>query len=239
LIIIYRLTVYPNWQSVIEAEVTNSVSVVIDVFRASNTIINALSNGAKEILPVSEIETAWKLKEDYPGYLLGGERNSIKIQGFDLGNSPLEYTKEKVLDHGIIFATSNGSRALKSVEKAQKVWVASFANVSTIAKKIGTLNADLTIVCSGTLGTPSLEDTLAAGKIINALNNLNDYSLNDFAYLALGSYQRYRDEIFQTLLNSRNGRRLVELGKMDDIKYCVQEDITDVVPEYDGKAIRL
>ena len=125
------------------------------------------------------------------------------------------------------------------MEKAQKVWVASFANVSTIAKKIGTLNADLTIVCSGTLGTPSLEDTLAAGKIINALNNLNDYSLNDFAYLALGSYQRYRDEIFQTLLNSRNGRRLVELGKMDDIKYCVQEDITDVVPEYDGKAIRL
>lgn len=95
----------------------------------------------------------------------------------------------------------------------------------------------MTIACAGTLGTPSLEDTLAAGKLINTLKNIENYTLNDFAYLALGSYQRYQGELFTTLLNSRNGRRLMELGKMDDIKYCAQEDTTDVVPEYDGKAI--
>ncbi|NLT95166.1 MAG: 2-phosphosulfolactate phosphatase [Clostridia bacterium] len=235
----YRLTVYPTWQSVVEAEIKDGLAVVIDVFRASNTIITALNNGAKEILPVSEIETAWELKEIHPDYLLGGERNSIKIQGFDLGNSPLEYTGEKVSGKGIIFATSNGSRALKSVEKAQKVWVASFANIGAITEKIQSVSADMAIVCSGTLGTPSLEDTLAAGKIINELSTLEKYTLNDYGLLAWGSYQRYKNEIFETLLKSRNGRRLMELGKMDDIKYCIREDITDVVPQYDGKAITL
>jgi len=219
-----------------EVDLENSIAIIIDVFRASNTIIQALSNGAKKIMPVTEIDLAWQLKEKFPEFLLGGERNSIKIEGFELGNSPLEYTKSKVLNKSIVLATSNGSKALKKAEKAKHIFVASFANISAIVKKIDNLESDIAIVCSGTLGTPSLEDTLAAGKIIDNLKTKERFTLNDYAYLALGSYQTYQGKIYETILKSRNGLRLQNLNKMDDIEHCTLEDITDIVPEYNQKS---
>jgi len=225
------------WQSV-DAEVKNTISIVIDVLRASNTIINALNNGAAKIIPINAINLAWEFKKKHPEYLLGGERNSEKIKDFDFGNSPLEYSKAKVLNKTIVFTTSNGSNALKRVEKAKKVLVASFANSSAIAKKLDGSDSDIAIVCAGTLGAPSLEDTLAAGKIISQLKNLNNYILNDFAHIALGSYQNYQGKILETILKSRNGLRLQELGQMEDIKHCALENIIDIIPEYKENEIR-
>jgi len=239
LIFINNLYVYPMWQSVIDAEIRNSISVVIDVFRASNTIITALGNGAREILPVTEISLAWELNKKHPEFLLGGERNSEKIQGFDFGNSPLEYNKPKVEKKTVIFTTSNGSNALKKAENADNVFVASFANCNAVAKKLDIFNKHIAIVCAGTLGTPSLEDTLAAGKIINELKNINNYTLNDYAYLALGSYQRYQGKVLETISKSRNGLRLQSLEQIEDIKHCALLDITDIIPEYTQNKIRL
>ncbi|MFZ5944688.1 MAG: 2-phosphosulfolactate phosphatase [Bacillota bacterium] len=239
LIYIHKLYVYPMWQNFHEDEVVNSAAVVIDVFRASNTIISALGNGAKEIIPVAEINLAQDLKEKHPEYLLGGERNSLKIEGFDLGNSPLEYTQIKVNNKTVILATSNGSKALKKVDKADIVLIASFANIKAIVKKLKELEKDIHIVCAGTLGTPSLEDTLAAGKIVDELMNITDFNLNDYAYLTLGSYHNYKFSIYNTLLKSRNGLRLQELGKMADIRHCSQVDTTELIPIYIENKITL
>ena len=190
-------------------------------------------------MPVTEITLAWELKEKHPEFLLGGERNSEKIDGFDFGNSPLEYNKSKVVKKTIILTTSNGTNALKKAEKADNVFVASFANCNAIARKLDDFHSNIAIVCAGTLGTPSLEDTLAAGKLINELKSINNYTLNDYAYLALGSYQRYQGEILETILKSRNGLRLQILNKMEDLKYCASENITDIIPEYTQNKIWL
>ena len=150
-----------------------------------------------------------------------------------------EYNKSKVVKKTIILTTSNGTNALKKAEKADNVFVASFANCNAIARKLDDFHSNIAIVCAGTLGTPSLEDTLAAGKLINELKSINNYTLNDYAYLALGSYQRYQGEILETILKSRNGLRLQILNKMEDLKYCASENITDIIPEYTQNKIWL
>ncbi|MFZ7103006.1 MAG: 2-phosphosulfolactate phosphatase [Peptococcaceae bacterium] len=229
---IYHLNVYPTWQSVAPSEIKNTISVVIDVLRASNTIITALNNGAEKIIPLTEIDPAWELKAKNPEFLLGGERKSEKIAGFDFGNSPREYDKAKVAGKTIIFTTSNGSKALQKAAPAAEVLVASFANSTALARRLAGRQRDVSVICAGTLATPSLEDTLAAGKIISHIENLHEYVLNDYAYLALGSYQNYRSKLLEVVLNSANGRRLRNLGQMEDIKHCVLENITAKIPEY-------
>jgi 2-phosphosulfolactate phosphatase len=226
------LQVFPTWQSVVPGELHNKIAVVIDVLRATNTIITSLKNGAREIIPVSEIETAWELKNNNPSYLLGGERNSQKISGFDLGNSPLEYTRQIVNEKTIILATSNGSKALKTAEPAKDIFIASLANSKAVAHLLATTGLDITIICAGTLGSPSLEDTLAAGSIISEMKTFEQYQLNDYAYIALGSFTSYKWDIFNVILQSRNGRRLEELGMVSDIKPCSLLNNTDLVPLY-------
>jgi 2-phosphosulfolactate phosphatase len=232
-----QLKVFPTWQSVTEDGLKGAVSVVIDVFRASNTIITALSNGAKKILPVTEVRSAWGLKDKHLEYLLGGERNSIKIEGFDFGNSPLEYTREKVEGKTIILTTSNGSNALNKAKSAQAVLIASFANCLALTQRLSGLSADLAIICAGTLNTPSLEDTLAAGQIIENLDKSGNFTYNDYAYIARGCYKEYSGKILETVLKSRNGQRLQHLGLFKDIYHCIQDNSTDKIPEYNGKEI--
>ncbi|SMB96541.1 2-phosphosulfolactate phosphatase [Desulfonispora thiosulfatigenes DSM 11270] len=239
MIIINKLNVYNTWQEVNSTIVINTVTIVIDVFRASNSIITALSNGASTIIPVSEIDVAFEIKKNNPKFLLGGERKSLKIEGFNFGNSPLEYTKDKIQDKTIIFTTANGSRALNKVHLADKIFVASFANAKYIAEKVINYNKNISIVCAGTLGNTSLEDSLAAGKIIDEILKNTNYELNDFAYLCLGSYRNNKNDLFNLVSNSANGKRLYELNKIEDIKYCIQEDTISLIPLYENKKISL
>ncbi len=225
------LKVFPTWQMVEKNELRGSYAVVIDVLRATNTIITALANGAKEIIPVPEIEIAWEMKKENPSYLLGGERGAQKISGFDLGNSPLEYSPEVVFNRGIIFTTSNGSRALNSSSKADMVCVASLANSKALAKFLANSLKNLTIVCAGTLGNPSLEDTLAAGKIIEEILALEkNYHLNDFGYISLSTYLQNKANIFQAISSSPNGQKLKKLNMSEDIEYCSLMDQTEIIP---------
>ncbi|KUK34943.1 MAG: Phosphosulfolactate phosphohydrolase-like protein, partial [Caldanaerobacter subterraneus] len=117
------LQTFETYNSFNERELKNKNVVVIDTLRATSVITTALYNGAKEIIPVSEVEEAIELVKslDKTTYLLGGERNSTKIEGFDLSNSPLEYTREKVENKTIIFTTTNGTKALKKVSLADNV----------------------------------------------------------------------------------------------------------------------
>lgn len=227
------LKVFATWQMVKQDELIDTNAVVIDVLRATNTIITALANGAKEIIPVPEIDLAWEVKKENPHYLLGGERGSQKISGFDLGNSPLEYCPELINKKGIIFTTSNGSRALTKSIKADTVCVASLANSKAIASFLTKSQKDLAIVCAGTLGTPSLEDTLAAGKIIEEILALEgNYRLNDFGSISLSTYAQNKTNIFQAINSSQNGQKLRNLNMSKDIQYCSLVDQTKTIPTF-------
>lgn len=239
LIIINELNVYSTWQEINPLEVKNSIAIVIDVFRASNTIITALNNGATSIIPVSELDVAWELKKKHPSYLLGGERDCLRIEGFNFGNSPLEYKKDLVKDNSIIFTTSNGSRALNKVKPAKEIYVASFANSKAIATKLNSSETDISIICAGTLGKTSLEDTLAAGKIIDDLFKTKNYKLNDFAILANMGYENFKDNLEDILINSMNGERLIKIDRREDIKYCTLVDTTTVIPIYKDDKLTL
>lgn len=219
--------------------------VVIDVLRASSTILTALTNGCQEIIPVVEPEEAWikvnEAGEDRP--LIGGERGGLKIPGFDLGNSPLEYTKEMVSGRRLVFCTSNGTKALKEAEKADEVLVGCFLNLRRLTSHLlAAKREELILFCAGSGGEPSLEDTLCAGAIAQGLFLARGASLRLSAQAkeAIKSYQGLgEEEIWQALARSEHGQRLASLGFVDDLRYCGQTDTHPYLGAYQEGSLRL
>jgi len=160
-------------------DLRDTACVVFDVLRATSTIVTALHNGAKAVIPVAEISEALAIRQKQPGVLLGGERDGVRIRAaqtggrdFDLGNSPREYTPEKVRGKTIVSTTTNGTRALRACAGAQTVLAASFLNLTATAQFIRQLQpAELLLVCAGTRENMADEDVLAAGALGEMLVN--------------------------------------------------------------------
>ena len=146
-----------------EASIQDSCCVVIDVLRATTTMITALGNGAQSITPVLTVEVAREVARNTNG-LLGGERDCVKLPGFDFGNSPAEYTAERVGGQNIIMTTTNGTRAIMACLKSNKTLIAAFANLSAVIRHIAD-EPKLNIICAGTNGEITLEDTLLAAQL--------------------------------------------------------------------------
>ena len=158
-------------------DLRDTVCVVFDVLRATSTFVTALHHGAKAVIPVAEISEALAFRKKQPGVLLGGERDGVKIRAsqtgggdFDLGNSPREYTPEKVRGKTIVSSTTNGTRALRACAGAQTVLAASFLNLTVTAQFIRQLQpAQILLVCAGTRENIATEDVLAAGACVKCL----------------------------------------------------------------------
>lgn len=214
--------------------------IVIDVLRATSTIITALIHGCKSIVPV---ETVLKARELYrEGDLLGGERFCKKIPGFDLGNSPLEYTREAIQGKRIILTTTNGTRGIQKAVKADHVLAGAFLNSSACAEVVAQLKRDTVIVCAGTQDVFSLEDGLCAGHIVEELaSQLGEKQIttNDFGMAMRGCYLQAKDRLLETLLASSNGRKMCKSGYLSDIAACAQTSITDQVPILEGDQLVL
>ncbi|ABS60338.1 2-phosphosulfolactate phosphatase [Fervidobacterium nodosum] len=205
------------------------VSVVIDVLRATSTIVTALNNGAKEIIPFEEIKEAleFKNKINERNLLLCGERGGIKPEGFELGNSPLEFTSEIVKDKSLILTTTNGTRAfLKAFKISNKVYIASFLNVSSTVEILSKYN-NIAIVCAGNNGSVSYEDTQLAGFIIEKLLSKKDYSLSDSAKIAYNLWKSLKKPDF----TGEHAKKLIELGFQKDVDYCQNIDKISIVCE--------
>ncbi len=217
--------------------------VVIDVLRASTTIVTALANGAKEIIPVSSVESAMKISGNLFGdvILLGGERNGKLIEGFNLSNSPQEYTEEIVKNKSIIFSTTNGSQALVKSRYAKILVVACFVNVSRVVEFLREINADLSIICAGKQGAFSLEDAVCTGMIIHKLREAGteNLSFSDSALASLTLYKNYDKNILNMIKKSEHGRYLSEIGYGDDLKICAGIDTCAVLPIQAGNIIKL
>ena len=174
------ISLIPTAQDINPESLTNKSAVMFDILRASSTVSTALANGCKQVLPVMEITDAFEVANNLPEntFLLGGERGAVKVSGFHLGNSPLEYTSQVVQGKTVVLTTTNGTKATRlAAAGAGKVLIGSLLNVSAVSKRLLELNQDVVLVCAGTRGKFSLEDTMAAGMVVQQLVRLKQQIL--------------------------------------------------------------
>jgi 2-phosphosulfolactate phosphatase len=228
-------------------DLSQTVCIVFDVLRATSTIVTALANGAAAVVPVAEIPEALALKQQRPELLLGGERDGVRIRAnltggvdFDLGNSPREYTREKIGGKTIVLTTTNGSRALRACAGARSVLAASFLNLSATAKHLQPLpTSNLLLVCSGTFDQSAFEDVLAAGALADQLwPHFTRDTTADSARIARDIYLQHRDDLLRAMEHSRNGRRLLANPDLrDDVAFCLRQDAHPLVAEMQQDAL--
>src|SRR5579863_786881 len=174
-------------------ELRGGAAVVIDVLRATSTIVHALAAGATSVVPCGEIEEARRIAAQCPvgTYLLGGERGGRKIKGFDLGNSPSEYVRTVVSGKKVIFTTTNGTQALIRAKEARRVLVGAMSNLGAVVEHLANESGPVHLVCSGTERRVTLEDVLCAGAIAHWLELADERADtdDDATQLAVGLYQ--------------------------------------------------
>ncbi len=224
-----------------EGQLNDQIVVVIDVLRATTTIAHALAAGAEQIVPCLEIDEARKVQNQLGDEaMLGGERDGKKIEGFDFGNSPSEYTPATIAGKTLIFTTTNGTRAMKTAVTARRILLAGFVNLSAVCDRLSN-EQQVEIVCAGTNRQITREDVLLAGAITHQLTrDAMPAKLNDQATIAVESWNRFTHELaehkvplHETLRNSFGARNLIEIGLERDIEIAAQLDNLEVVPQLD------
>ncbi len=221
---------------------SDRVVVVIDVLRATSVTVQAMSQGASEIIPLATVEEAFRMAKAFPrGFvLLGGERESKEIPGFDLGNSPREYVAERVEGKKIILTTTNGTKAFHAVSSGREILAGSFLNIGAVARRCVESERDLFIFPSGDQGNFSLEDTLCGGMLIDLIlrREKEEVVLTDASYCAQILFQRFKDNLVEAFHLSHHGKELIHRSFEEDLAYCAQIDMTPLVPIFRQGVIR-
>jgi 2-phosphosulfolactate phosphatase len=227
-------------------EVQGRAVFVIDILRATTAMCAALSHGAKAIIPVASTEEALRLAQTIGStdVLLAGEKECVRIPGFQLGNSPLEMTEQAVRGKTIIVTTSNGTKALLACQGASAVYPMAAVNLSATAEKAREVlesERHILIVCAGREGTFSLDDAYCAGRLTAAV--LGDRAprrgLNDAAIACLDLVRRYGSNWKRPLAYSRAGRELIRLGFGDDLRDAARQDAYPVLPHFHERRVTL
>jgi len=216
-------------------------AIVIDVLRATTTIVTALNNGAKEVVPVNTRQMAMSEASDRGAerVITGGERETVKIEGFDFGNSPLDYSHEVVNGKSLILFTTNGTKALVKARLAKNLLACSLLNVSAIAEYLIKLDEDFEIICSGGNGCFCLEDTFCAGKIIeHVLNTDKNLQLTDSAKASLLVVKETGSNILKLLSECDHGKKLINHGFGKDIEFCSNLNAVNLVPAFLNNTIK-
>jgi 2-phosphosulfolactate phosphatase len=198
------------------------VGVVVDVIRATSTIARALASGYERVLCCAEIDDARALRAALPDSLLGGERQAVRVEGFDVGASPREFLEARAST--LILSTTNGTRAiLETAERCARVVLGSLLNLSAVASAAA--SDDVSIVCAGFQGGFALDDAYCAGRIAKLVDGERTHAAGAAALLA---------DAFPDALDGLNARTYGPPGLEEDIAYCAQVDLLDVVPELTG-----
>jgi 2-phosphosulfolactate phosphatase len=224
--------------------------VVFDVLRATSTMMTALANGAARIFPVRDISDALRLRAGHPAALLAGERDGVRILSaqsggvdFDLGNSPREFTPERVAGREIIMTTTNGTRALQACLGARRIFPGAWLNLGALARRIRSQQpARLMIVCAGTYEEAAYEDILAAGALCDLLwAQFDPERISDSAQIARRIYLDAGSDCEGAVQrHSRNARRLLASAELrDDVPFCLRRDALDVTAELRDGAVAL
>ncbi len=228
-----QIDVYFSAQTCQDEQLRDKTVVVVDVLRATSTIVTAIANGAKGVIPVGDMGEASKISQniDSEDHLLCGEKDGVKIQGYDLGNSPLEYTRELVSGKTLIFNTTNGTKAIKKSLGAKELLIAAFLNIDMVVETLRFLDNEIVIVCSGWKGRLCMEDLMLAGNIIY---NLSDGQMHpetpDGAKVAFSIYEKFGNDLESVIFNSNHAVRLKEIAGTEDVSYSCRKNTTRVLP---------
>jgi len=222
--------------------------VVFDVLRATSTFVTALHHGAQAIIPVSEIAEAVEIKKSEvrsqksEAILLGGERNGVRISAngidFDLGNSPREYTPEKVCGKTIVSTTTNGTRALRACVGAKTILASSFLNLGATAEFLRRENCEnILLVCAGTGENQADEDVLAAGALCEMLSG-GKTMFSDSAQIAFQTYTLAKPDFSAAICGSENARRLLAIPELrDDVEFCSRHNIFPLIARMNADGV--
>ncbi len=216
-------------------DIKSSIVVVIDILRATSSITYGIDNGATAIIPVMNVEdcSAYANK----GFLLAAERNGSVVEGFDFGNSPFSYSKEKLEGKTVVLTTTNGTKAMRMAqESAYQVVVGSFLNLAAVCNYLKRENKDVLLLCAGWKDNFNLEDTLFAGAV--ATNLREDFSMaDDASVVAQDMYALAKDDLRSYLKKSSHSHRLVKLNIEEDVKFCLQLNICNSIPVLKGEQL--
>ncbi|MEH1927662.1 2-phosphosulfolactate phosphatase family protein [Nostoc sp.] len=213
-------------------------AIAVDVLRATSTIATVLAAGGEAVQVFSDLDQLIEVSEKWPAQkrLRAGERGGAKVTGFELGNSPLDCTPELVQGRRLFISTTNGTRALQRIQDSPNVLAAALINRAAVVQFLRELQPETVwIVGSGWEGSFSLEDTVCAGAIAHSLLQQTTLSLeelagNDEVISAIALYSQWQDNLLGLLHQASHGQRLLRLECQEDLKYCSQTDILDVLP---------
>lgn len=213
-----------------------SIVVIIDIFRATSAICTAFENGAERMIPVATVEEALEYKKK--GFLAGAERNAIKVEGFDFGNSPYDYMGDHVKGKAIVLTTTNGTQAIEAARNAYKVVIGSFLNIDLLCDWLVQEQRSILLLCSGWKNKFNLEDALFAGAVTQALQTRSDrYKLGDGCLALRYLYEMAEEDPNKFLNYSSHKERLAALGLKRDIRYCLTPNQTNVIPVLKGDSL--
>jgi 2-phosphosulfolactate phosphatase len=218
------------------------VAVVIDVLRATTVMVQALHSGCVAIAPCLEIDEAKQLAASLPTgrALLCGERLGLPIEGFDLGNSPGSFTPEACAGKTVVITTTNGTRAIHASLEADRILIAAFVNLTATVRVLRNERRPVHLVCSGTNGLVSLEDSLLAGAIATLLLGTHHLNGNDEAILASDASIGAGDRpLIEAIRRGWGGRRVTEIGLEDDLAFSADIDRFDLVAEVIREPLRV
>jgi 2-phosphosulfolactate phosphatase len=206
-------------------DLSRTTAVVFDILRATSTMITGLEHGVHRFFPVETVEAARGRKAQDPNLLLAGERGGLPLEGFDLGNSPAEF--KKIGGKSVVLTTTNGTVALHRVRRAKRVYIGALLNLDALVQVLERENAtNLLLVCAGTGDELAIEDGIAAGGIVDRLSSK---SLSDAAVLVKSLYREASSDMFAWLSQSKNGRALVGIGKLQDVQECARLAVSQTI----------
>ncbi|MEO6695751.1 MAG: 2-phosphosulfolactate phosphatase [Ignavibacteria bacterium] len=220
--------------------------IILDVLRATTTMTIALSNGAKEVIPTENIATAVRVAKGSKNSMLCGERNGKLIDGFNLGNSPTEYTPDVVKEKSLIFSTTNGTLAIIKSKFSKNCILCSFVNISAVVAYVNAIDEDFTIICSGKLNDFCLEDAVCAGMLLTKLSAGRDLEMKDSEIAAVNLCNDLamlmnvpsQDKILKLLHLSEHGKYLSSIGFEQDLEISSKIDSYPNVPIFKSGVIK-
>jgi len=210
----------------------DEIVIIIDIFRATTSICAAFNNGARSVRTVATTEEAIRLKSK--GYPVAAERNTKRCEFADFGNSPFDFTPEKVNNRDLIFTTTNGTQAVEAALDAGEILIGSFSNIGALLKYCLNAQKDVLLLCSGWKNRFCIEDTLFAGRFADELiRNGRFESDNDAVKAARDLWKVAKSDLVSYICDTEHYQRLKKNGLENEIEYCLAENTTSVVPIYD------
>jgi 2-phosphosulfolactate phosphatase len=213
---------------------SGKIVVVVDIFRATSTMVAALAHGVKEILPFADLESCRKMQEK--GFLIGGERDGLTAPGFEMGNSPVAYLSGEYAGRKLAMTTTNGTQAIEKSRGAGEILIGAFPNIQATVNYIQGQDCDVLIHCAGWKGRFNLEDSLYAGALVKSLEA--SHAPDEDGALAMKSlFERVGDDLKGYLSQASHAKRLQNHGIEADIDFCLTWDLYPIVVRVDGRGL--